>query len=308
MGGTRITNPIVIAQCDAMRRCFAVAQKVSESICPILLIGESGTGKTLCAQWIHAAGRLRAAFISIDCGSSDTDVLKDLIDAPCERKMRRLRRQNDASAQSFTLFLNNISELPRDLQKRLANSIQETKYGALTGSKTESRIIAATNRDPVSEIREGRLTEDLYYRLSAVTIRMPPLRERKEDIPLLVEHILLGLSRTGKRRSLSAAALLQLTSYEWPGNIRELQTFLEGAIALSSGPIIQPNDLPPMVGAQLLLPVRTLEEVEREAIKIALARTGGNKIVAARSLGIGKTTMYRKLQKYKAEGRKGRGK
>jgi DNA-binding NtrC family response regulator len=137
---------------------------------------------------------------------------------------------------------------------------------------------------------------------------MPPLRERKEDIPLLVEHILLGLSRTGKRRSLSAAALLQLTSYEWPGNIRELQTFLEGAIALSSGPIIQPNDLPPMVGAQLLLPVRTLEEVEREAIKIALARTGGNKIVAARSLGIGKTTMYRKLQKYKAEGRKGRGK
>jgi transcriptional regulator with PAS, ATPase and Fis domain len=218
------------------------------------------------------------------------------------------------TANGGTLFLDEVGELPGELQTRLLRAIQEKEYRPLGSTKRvplDARILAATNRDLEEAIRQGSFRKELYFRLNVVTIMLAPLRERKGDIPLLAEYILQRLVQSQgdgssrKRWTLTSEALDRLLAYDWPGNVRELENCLERAVTLGSGPLIRPADLP----SNIQLPpapgpagfpdsVIPLEEMEREAILRALSSAGGDKLLAARLLGIGKTTLYRKLRKY----------
>jgi two-component system response regulator HydG len=219
------------------------------------------------------------------------------------------------TAGDGTLFLDEVAELPVELQTRLLRAIQEKEFRPVGSTRRipfTSRIIAATNRDLQAAIQQGSFRKDLYFRLNVVSITLPPLRERRADIPLLAEQILRDLAaRRGNRNkvawSLSSEALDRLLAYDWPGNVRELENCLERAMTLGSGPLIDASDLPSGVQAP---PTRTdsspdsvipLDEMERQAILRALASAGGDKMLAARLLKIGKTTLYRKLRKYQKQ-------
>jgi two-component system response regulator HydG len=211
-------------------------------------------------------------------------------------------------ATEGTLFLDEIGELPVDLQAKLLRVLQEKEIrpiGSIERIPIDVRVIAATNRDLEAAIRGHTFRQDLYFRLNVVQIRLPPLRERKTDLPLLVNHFLKKFSDLQESvRSISDAAMRRLMSHDWPGNVRELENAIERAVALSDGPILQESDVLPDFeyesAARLprdneLLP---LEELERRAIFLALRQTRGNKKEARRLLGIGKTTLYRKLEEY----------
>jgi transcriptional regulator with PAS, ATPase and Fis domain len=227
-----------------------------------------------------------------------------------------------ASAEGGTVFLDEIGELPLDLQAKLLRALQEKEVrpvGATHRVSINVRILAATNRNLAAMVEQGRFRKDLYYRLSVVNLRIPPLRERKQDIPLLAAHFLERLSReTGIAHSLSDDALRTLVEYEWPGNVRELENSLDRACTLSSGPVIHLGDLPtqlqnfhlknrrPVAVAPSVLnpagsargPVLPLAQLEKQAILETLRKLNGDKLLAARLLGIGKTTLYRKLKEY----------
>ncbi len=218
------------------------------------------------------------------------------------------------SANGGTVFLDEVAELPVELQTRLLRTIQEKEFRPVGGNKSvpfKARVISATNCDLETAIQQGSFRKELYFRLNVVSITLPPLRERKVDIPLLSEQLLHKLSLAqGKDMetapwTLAPEALDRLLACDWPGNVRELENCLERAITLGSGPVIQVSDLPanvqaayPKIGAGGSDSVIPLEEMERQAILRALAEAGGDKLLAARKLGIGKTTLYRKLHKY----------
>jgi two-component system response regulator HydG len=227
-----------------------------------------------------------------------------------------------ASAEGGTVFLDEIGELPLDLQAKLLRALQEKEVrpvGATHRVAINVRILAATNRNLATMVEQGRFRKDLYYRLSVVNLRIPPLRERKQDIPLLAAHFLERLSReTGTAHTLSDDALRTLVEYEWPGNVRELENSLDRACTLSSGPVIHLGDLPtqlqnfhlqnrrPVAVPPSVLnpaspargPVLPLAQLEKQAILETLRKLNGDKLLAARLLGIGKTTLYRKLKEY----------
>jgi transcriptional regulator with PAS, ATPase and Fis domain len=214
-------------------------------------------------------------------------------------------------ADNGTLFLDEIGDMPIDMQAKLLRALQEKEVrpvGSTERVPLSARIIAATNRDLEAAVRQGTFRQDLFFRLNVVQIKMPPLRERKTDIPVLVNSFLEKFSETnGKLRTISEDAMSRLMAYDWPGNVRELENAIERAVALGSGPILHAGDLPTSLqygtGERLphndeLLP---LEELERRAILRALKEAGGDKLAAARILGIGKTTLYRKLKQYQAD-------
>jgi len=215
------------------------------------------------------------------------------------------------AADSGTLFLDEIGDLPVDLQAKLLRVLQEKEVkpvGSTERVPVSMRVIAATNRDLEGAVRQGHFRQDLFFRLNVVQIKLPPLRERKSDIPLLVSFFLEKFAEShGSVRTISEDATARLIAYDWPGNVRELENAIERAVALGSGPILHVGDLPSNLqyGASerlspndVLLP---LEELERRAIYRALRDAGGDKLAAARLLGIGKTTLYRKLKQYETE-------
>lgn len=219
-----------------------------------------------------------------------------------------------AIAQGGTIFLDEVGELPIDLQAKLLRAIQEKEIRPVGSTKRvpiNVRILAATNRDLEASVAEGSFRRDLYFRLNVLSLKIPPLRERKQDIPLLAEHFLERLSRTsGAQRNLSEEALKVLLGYEWPGNVRELENCLERACALSSGPAIQVADLPsPIQNAHHHIPpdavtgpkIVPIAELEKQTILRTIDQLKGDKLLAARLLGIGKTTLYRKLKEYAAQ-------
>ena len=229
-----------------------------------------------------------------------------------------------ASAQGGTVFLDEIGELPLDLQAKLLRALQEKEVrpvGATHRIHINVRILAATNRDLPAMVEQGRFRKDLYYRLSVVNLRIPPLRERKQDIPLLATHFLERMAReTGTPHTLSDDALRTLVEYEWPGNVRELEHSIDRACTLSSGPDTAPGrsahavaelspaaspcrwwwprTVPGAAGPAVRGPVLPLAQLEKEAILETLRKLNGDKLLAARLLGIGKTTLYRKLKEY----------
>ncbi len=222
-----------------------------------------------------------------------------------------------AMAEGGTIFLDEIGELPVDLQAKLLRALQEKEIRPVGGTRTvpiNVRILAATNRDLEQCVAQGSFRRDLYFRLNVLTLRIPPLRERKQDIALLTGHFLERLARaTGVQRNISDEALKLLITYDWPGNIRELENCLERACALTSGPTVHVSDLPTTIqtwkaqtqptlnanddsGAHVM----TLAEIEKNAILQTIDHLNGDKLEAAKLLGIGKTTLYRKLKEYGA--------
>ncbi len=290
-------------------------EKVSQHHYPVLIQGESGTGKELVARSIHYSGaRRQKPFIPVDCSALVPTLIeselfgyvKGAFTGALQTKQGLL-----AVADQGTLFLDEIAELPVDLQAKLLRALQEREIkpvGATDRMHIDVRIISATNRDLETALRAGAFRQDLYFRLNVVQVKLPPLRERKSDIPLLVSFFLEKFSDPQRPvRTISEDAMRRLMTYDWPGNVRELENAVERAVALGSGPILHVGDLPSnlqyasverMPESDELVP---LEELERRAIFRALRETGGDKLAAARLLGIGKTTLYRKLKQYETE-------
>jgi two-component system response regulator HydG len=242
----------IIGRSPEMEKLYRIIAKAAQSTHPVLIMGESGTGKELVARCIHYSGPYHdKPFIPVDCGS----LVPTLIESELFGYVRgaftgavRAKEGLLAIAQGGTVFLDEIGELPVDLQAKLLRAIQEKEIRPVGSTKRVAinvRILAATNRDLEAAVAEGTFRRDLYFRLNVLSLKIPPLRERKQDIPLLAEHFLERLSRTtGSQRVVAEEALNVMMGYDWPGNVRELENCLERACALSSGPTIQTADLP----------------------------------------------------------------
>ena len=298
-----------------MQRVYRLIERVSQHAYPVLILGESGTGKELVARSVHFSGVRRSKpFIPVDCSS----LVPTLIEAELFGYVKgaftgalHAKQGLMEIADGGTLFLDEIGDLPFDMQAKLLRALQEKEVrpvGSTDRIPLSARIIAATNRDLDAAVRQGTFRQDLFFRLNVVQIKIPPLRERKTDIPILVNSFLEKFSEAnGKVRTISEDAIARMMAYDWPGNVRELENAIERAIALGSGQILHVGDLPTNLqyGTGDRLPqndeMMSLDELERRAILRALRESGGDKLAAARLLGIGKTTLYRKLKQYGAQ-------
>jgi DNA-binding NtrC family response regulator len=298
-----------------MQSVYKTIEKVCRHDYSVLILGESGTGKELVARSIHFLGpRKDRPFIPVDCSALAPTLIeselfgyvKGAFTGAFQAKQGLLE-----AAHGGTLFLDEIGNMPVDMQAKLLRAIQEREVkpvGSTERRQINVRVIAATNRDLDAGIQAGTFRQDLYFRLNVVQIKLPPLRERKGDIPLLVTAMLEKFSEThGGLRQISEDAMRHLMAYEWPGNVRELENAIERAVALGSGPILAVSDLPSNLHHHSadLIPEKdglvALEELERRAIARTLRETNGDKLSASRILGIGKTTLYRKLKQYNLE-------
>jgi two-component system response regulator HydG len=298
-----------------MQRVYKVILKVSQHEYPVLILGDSGTGKELVARSIHFSGvRKDRTFVPVDCSSLVPTLIESELFGYVKGAFTGALHGKQGlleAAHGGTLFLDEIGDMPVDLQAKLLRALQEHEVkpvGSTERRHIDVRIIAATNRDLELAIKTGAFRQDLYFRLNVVQIKLPALRERKSDIPLLVTAFLEKFSDPQLPAwSISEDAMRRLIAYDWPGNVRELENAIERGVALGNGPIVDVADLPPNLQypatervpeSDELLP---LEELERRAILRTLRQTSGDKLAAARILGIGKTTLYRKLKQYHME-------
>jgi two-component system response regulator HydG len=307
----------MIGQAPEMDRLYRIIAKAAFSTHPVLILGESGTGKELVARSIHYSGPFRdKPFIPVDCGSLVPTLIESELFGYVKGAFTGAVRAKDglmAAAEGGTIFLDEVGELPIDLQAKLLRALQEKEIRPVGGTRPipiNVRILAATNRDLEEGVQQGTFRRDLYFRLNVLTLRVPPLRERKQDIPLLAGHILERVARTtGVQRNISDDALKLMLNYDWPGNVRELENCLERACALTSGPTFHIGDLPttlqnfhaqePVVAVNVESSgISPLAELEKRAILHAITTLNGDKLEAAKQLGIGKTTLYRKLKEY----------
>jgi DNA-binding NtrC family response regulator len=311
----------IIGESLRMQAIYRIIEAVSQNKSNILISGEHGTGKELVARTIHRRGPLAAKpFLAINCGALSETLLESQLFGHRKGSFTGAIEDHEGvfqAADGGTLFLDEISEIPLPLQVKFLRAIQEkevTPLGSTRPVRVDVRIIAATNRNLEDTVRDGRFRTDLFYRLNVVPIHLPPLRERRDDIALLVEHFIGDFSRIYgvEPKRVTPEAMRCIVDYSWPGNIRELQNAIERAFALSSEPEIAPQDLPPAVlrGASPEVSaeagdVLPLDEMEKRAIMAALHRSRGNKNEAARILGIDRQRLYRKIEKYGLEGQGG---
>jgi DNA-binding NtrC family response regulator len=316
----------MIGRSGEMEKLYRILSKVAQSTHPVLVLGESGTGKELVARTIHAYGpNAQKPFLPVDCGSLVPTLIESELFGYVKGAFTGANRSKDGllvAAEGGTVFLDEIGELSLDLQAKLLRALQEREVrpvGATHRVPIKARIVAATNRDLAVMVEKGTFRKDLFYRLNVVNLRLPALRDRREDIPPLAAHFLDRISRErGAKFTLSDEALRTMMRYDWPGNVRELEHSIERACALSSGPVLHLGDLPTQLQQQGLEAhraaaasaadgygddspssgVRTLADLERDAILGAIRVLNGDKLQAARLLGIGKTTLYRKLKEY----------
>ncbi|MGA9882754.1 MAG: sigma-54 dependent transcriptional regulator [Candidatus Acidiferrales bacterium] len=300
-----------------MQRVYRLIEKVSLHNYPVLILGESGTGKELVARSIHFSGpRQNRPFVPVDCSALVPTLIESELFGYVKGAFTGAMHAKTGlmeAAGNGTLFLDEIGDMPIDLQAKLLRALQEREIkpvGSTERITISTRVIAATNRELEAAVRQGQFRQDLFFRLNVVQIKLPPLRERKSDIPLLVNSFLEKFSEpNGRVRTVSGDAMARMIAYDWPGNVRELENAIERAVALGSGPILHVGDLPSNLhyGSHDRLPqsdeVLPLEELERRAIMRALSEASGDKLAAARLLGIGKTTLYRKLKQYDAAAR-----
>jgi DNA-binding NtrC family response regulator len=303
----------ILGKSKPMQAVFDLIKRVADSPTNVLITGESGTGKELVAKAIHFnSDRKDAPFIPVNCAAIPEQLLESELFGHMRGSFTDAKMDKRGlfeEAQKGTLFLDEISELPLMLQAKLLRAIQEKEIRRVGANKpvpVDVRIIAATNLNLGEEVKAKRFRDDLYYRLDVIEIKLPPLRDRREDIPLLVESFLrkCGETRGKVVKGVSESALAMLLDYSWPGNVRELENVIERAVTLSRGEKIAPDDLPPNVqgargdrrvldeAAEKTLP---LHELEKEYIKKILEKMGGNKYQAAQTLGIDRKTLYRKL-------------
>ena len=310
----------IIGRSKAMRAVLEMVDKAAPSRSTVLIQGESGTGKELVARAIHfASPRKDAPFVSVNCMALNPGVLESELFGHEKGSFTGAvasRRGRFELAAGGTLFLDEIGELGSDLQVKLLRVLQERRFERVGGTKeveVDIRIVAATNVDLRAAVDRGDFREDLFYRLNVVALQMPPLRERREDIPLLAAHFLDKYVRENHSRitGFSPEALGYLSGYDWPGNVRQLQNVIERCTVLAAGTTIGVDDLPPEVrdedsqfkSAVDLLPARlnladTLEKIEAALLRRALARNDFVKVKAAEALGISKSLLQYKLKKY----------
>jgi len=316
----------MIGRSPEMEKIYRILSKVAQSTHPVLILGESGTGKELVARTLHAYGpNSQKPFFPVDCGSLVPSLIESELFGYVKGAFTGANRSKDGllvSAEGGTVFLDEIGELTLDLQAKLLRALQEKEVrpvGATHRISIKARIVAATNRDLAVMVEKGTFRKDLFYRLNVVNLRLPSLRDRREDIPLLAAHFLDRISREHNRKfSLSDEALRTMMRHDWPGNVRELENSLVRATAMSSGQVLHLGDLPTQLQQQGLQQsfdarhaglsdeaeasaapgVKPLADLERDAILSAIRTLNGDKLQAAKLLGIGKTTLYRKLKEY----------
>ena len=321
----------LIGASPEMVKVYHLISKVASSTHPVLISGESGTGKELVAHAIHRNGTNAAKpFVTVDCGS----LVPTLIESELFGHVRgaftganQSKKGLFSAANGGTIFLDEIGELPLDLQAKLLRALQEKEVrpvGAIHPVPISVRVLAATNRDLRAMVAQGTFRKDLYFRLSVVDLKLPPLHKRQGDIAVLAAHFLERIhSETGTLHVFSEDAIRLMTEYDWPGNVRELENAIERACSLSSGPELHMIDLPtqlqefhehrretdlmaandagvvlkdgPTVPSNAIAPIA---EIERHAILSTIHHLNGDKLMAAKLLGIGKTTLYRKLKEY----------
>ena len=306
----------IIGKSDAMVKIFGVMEKVIPSKTNILITGESGTGKGLVAQAIHESGpRKDKPFISINCGAIPENLLESELFGHKKGSFTSANEDKKGlitMANSGTLFLDEIGEMPPALQVKLLHVIQTrelTPVGDTRVISVDVRVIAATNADLAQRVKEGRFREDLYYRLNVIEIKMPPLRERRDDIAVLIKHYMTIFAKeAGKNiKDIDYEAMQAMLAYDWPGNIRELGNTIERAVVLADGDTITIHDLPDRLRTLDLEGVPTsslrqaLDTYEREYIKRSLTEHKGNKEMTAEALGVDLATLYRKLKKLKVD-------
>jgi DNA-binding NtrC family response regulator len=325
---------VLVGQSPRTRQVLNLIQKLGRCRWPALLLGETGTGKEVVARAIHRVNPT-GPFVTIDCSSMVGPLMeselfghvKGAFTGAATAKIGLIE-----SANGGTALFDEIGELPLDVQSKLLRVLQEKEFrpvGSVSTRRSDFRIIAATNRDLAKEVEKGAFRRDLYFRLNVINLRLAPLRERREDIPALVNHF---LSRVGGNYSITAEAMEVILTYDWPGNVRELENCVQHMVAINSGPLLHVADLPSnlqnfmlqkrsqyltaaaaapqLAGSHLesevlspamamgLSGVIPLTELERRAIMNALEYTKGDRAVAAHLLGIGRTTLYRKLKEY----------
>jgi DNA-binding NtrC family response regulator len=310
----------VIGSSPAWRKICEMVEQIAPSRATVLITGESGTGKELIAGLIHRLSpRAERPFITLNAAALPATLLeaelfgyeKGAFTGAQQRKPGRFEL-----ADGGTLFLDEIGDMPAEVQAKLLRVLQDGAFERLGGTRTlqvDVRVVAATNKDLMQEVEAGRFRVDLYYRLNVITLYLPPLRERREDIPLLVAHFLRKYAEQNNKAvtGIQQQALQYLQLYDWQGNVRELENVIERAVVLAKEPTIgiaempahlQEKDLVPTPSEYFVLPHNaTLEEIERAAIAETLRRSGGNRQATARSLNIGLATLYRKLKTYQLE-------
>ncbi len=315
----------IIGKSASMRRVFALIEKVADTDSTVLILGESGTGKELVARAIHAASdRREGPFVPVNCGAIPEELLESELfghEKGAFTGAIKTRIGRFELAHGGTIFLDEIAEMSPKLQVKLLRALQERAFERVGGTRSirvDIRVIAATNKDLEKEVREGRFREDLYYRLNVIPIKLPPLRERVEDIPLLVEHFLARFSQRKKReiKGITKEALECLMRHDWPGNVRELENVIERMVILSNGDYLTLEDVPEYIlgktGSTFMpyvqefdipeegihLP-RLVAEFEKNLILKALEKTGWVKNRAAKLLHINRTTLIEKMKKQK---------
>jgi DNA-binding NtrC family response regulator len=311
MSGT--ASPVF--QSAAMRDLVRTVERIAPSDVAVLITGESGTGKEVIADLVHTfSPRSKGRIIKINCAALPRELIESELFGSVKGAFTGAHSDREGlfrQAESGTLFLDEISEMPIDTQSKLLRVLQDQEVrpvGGKTAYKTNCRIVAATNRRPEDAIKDGKLREDLFYRISAISVYLPPLRERREDIMPLANSFLKRFASQANRviKGFNAAAIERLTGFDWPGNVRQLQNEVQRAVLLCEGDEVDAADLS-------ITKVRTsgeesfdtnftlLEGVERNAIVQMLKETGGNKLETAKRLGIGRQTLYNKIKAYGIE-------
>src|ERR1700734_378634 len=313
----------IVGRAPEMEKLYRIISKAANSSHPVLILGESGTGKEMVARSIHYSGPFRdKPFIPVDCGSLVPTLIESELFVHVKGAFTGANQAKDgllAIAEGGTVFLDEVGELPVNLQAKLLRAIQEKEIrpvGSTRRVPINVRILAATNRDFEQAVMQGTFRRDLYFRLNVLSLRIPSLRERRQDIPLLIGHFLERMARSSSlEKMLSDDALKALLAYDWPGNVRELENCLERCYAFTSGPLIHVSDLPREIAnlpvpqssngdgnANGTLKIVPIAELEKQTILNAITELNGDKFRAARLLGIGKTTLYAKLKDYAAQG------
>ena len=310
----------IIGSSKQMQLIYETIESVAKSDANVLIVGESGTGKELIANAIHYNSlRAKKPFIKVNCAALPKELIESELFGHTKGAFTGAHADKDGLVQHAaggSLLLDEIAEMPVELQPKLLRVLQERSYRRVGSEKTyavDFRLISSTNRPPADAIRDGLLRDDLFYRISTITIHVPPLRERAEDTQMLAEHFLKMYARKYSRpiSGISQAAYARLFAHAWPGNVRELQNVVERAVLLAKGNKIEPIDLPfdngatPEKSAQTAAwdvpPNMTLEDLEKIVIERTLQRTGGNKQAAANLLGIYRPRLYSKIRKYKID-------
>jgi transcriptional regulator with PAS, ATPase and Fis domain len=310
----------LIGQHPLIERIQALIRKVAATDATVLISGESGTGKELAARQIHTlSSRAQGPFIALNCGAIPAELLESELfghERGAFTGAVGARHGMFQVAQGGTIFLDEIAEMALALQVKLLRVLQEREFRPVGSDKTvksDCRVVAASNKELFDEVSKGRFREDLFYRLQVIPIRIPPLRDRRSDIPLLIEYFLEKMNQRWPQGPIriSEAAQVQLWEYDWPGNIRELENVIEQLVVLADGEVIDIENLPssvrrfvsgkrnptPMLTDETFDFNRAVEAFENQLIHEALQKSGGNKQAAARMLGLKRTTLVAKLRR-----------